>query len=478
MKLEELKKYKEKKIAILWFWKEGKSSLGFLLKLWLKNITVLDKWPLSWILSPSQEKEAAKINFIIWKKYLDNLDDFSIIFKSPWISPYNDKISQYKEKLTSQTQIFFDNYEWKIIWITWTKWKSTTATLTHETLKKIWYNTKLVWNIWNPVLDEVDIINNEVHDFIVYELSSYMLEWLKLSPFIWVINNIYDCHLDWHLWRKNYQNAKYSIISNSENKLINFELKSNPSLNSLPLKKEWGCKIKYFWENWNYFYKKWLFYKNEQVILKDENIALQWEHNRKNITVILGILDIIDHNNFNKNIKILKKVLSNFTWLPHRIQNLWDYDWITFIDDAIATTPESTIAALKTYEQNIWTILLWWQDSWFEFWKLRETLEKYNIQNIVLFPDTWEKIFWDLSKYDYEAVFNLEWNYSPKILKTKSMTSAINFAFKNTEKWKICILSNAAPSFSLWSWYIEKWIQFQNEIKKQYSKILSRYFLS
>jgi len=449
MKLEELKQYKDKKIAILGYWKEGKSSLDFLLKLWLKNITILDK-------NEDLEKKEG-ITYQLGEKYLDKLSDFDIIFKSPWISPYNPEIAPYKEKLITQAQIFFDNYKWKIIWITWTKWKSTTSTLAYETLKKIWYNTKIVWNIWNPVLEEVDILNNESHDFIIYELSSYMLEWLKANLFIWIINNIYNCHLDWHEWRPNYEKAKFWVISHSEHKLVNYELKK-------PTKDI--KNILYFWENWDYYFKNWLFYKKEQVVLKDEKIALQWEHNRKNITAIIWILDIIDTENLEKNIESLKSVLAIFTWLPHRIQNIWTYDWITFIDDAIATTPESTIAAIKTYEHNIWTILLWWEDSWFNFTELKNILEKYNILNIVLFPDTWEKIFWDLNKYNYETIFNLEWKYSPKILKTKSMKSAIDFAYKNTPKWKICILSNAAPSYSLWSWYIEKWLQFQDEVKK------------
>jgi UDP-N-acetylmuramoylalanine--D-glutamate ligase len=449
MKIEKLKQYKDKKIAILGYWKEGKSSLDFLLKLWLKNITILDK--------NEQVEKKEGIFYELWEQYLENISTYDLIFKSPWISPYNPLLAVCKDKLITQAQIFFDNYEWKIIWITWTKWKSTTSTLAYETLKKIWYNTKIVWNIWNPVLEEVDILNNENYDFIIYELSSYMLEWLSLNLFIWIVNNIYNCHLDWHEWRPNYEKAKFWVISHSEYKLVNYELKNST--------KDIG-NVLYFWENWDYYFQNWLFYKKEQVVLKDKKIALQWEHNRKNITAIIWILDIIDTENLEKNIESLKSVLAIFTWLPHRIQNIWIYDWITFIDDAIATTPESTIAAIKTYEHNIWTILLWWEDSWFNFTELKNILEKYNILNIVLFPDTWEKIFWDLNKYDYETIFNLEWKYSPKILKTKSMNSAIDFAYKNTPKWKICILSNAAPSYSLWSWYIEKWLQFQDEVKK------------
>jgi len=447
MKIDKLKEYRNKKIAILWFWKEGKSTLNFLQKLWFTNIFILDK-------NQNIEK-VNKIHYTLWKKYLDNIWDFFLIFKTPWFSPYNKELLDYKNKIISQIQIFFNNYRWKVIWITWTKWKSTTSTLAYETLKKIWYNTKLVWNIWTPVLDEINILENESHDFIIYELSSYMLEWININPYIGVINNLYDCHLDWHNWRENYHKAKLWVIKNSTYKLVNYELKNYIQNDS----------IKFFWENWDYSYKNKMFYKSDQSILVDENILLKWEHNRKNISVIIWILDIIKSEKLVENIKMLKSILSSFWWLEHRLEDIWIYKWITFIDDAIATTPESTIAALKTYKNDIWTIFLWWEDSGFSFIELRNILQKYNILNIVLFPDTWEKIFWDLSMHNYDTEFILEWEYRPKIFKTRSMKNAVKFAYKNTPKWKICILSNAAPSFSLWSWYIEKWEQFKNEVK-------------
>jgi UDP-N-acetylmuramoylalanine--D-glutamate ligase len=207
---------KFEKIAILGFWLEGKSSLKFLIKSWvnLENITILD-WD-------EDLKILEKANKVLWKKYLDNLWDFDLIFKSPWISPYNEKIINFREKLISNAEIFFDNYKWKIIWITATKWKSTTSTLLYKTLEKAWYKVKLVWNIWNPIFDEIDIFSWESYDFIVYELSSYMLETLKPKLFVWILWNIYPCHIDWHNESMDvYAKAKTNLLENSENIIIN-----------------------------------------------------------------------------------------------------------------------------------------------------------------------------------------------------------------------------------------------------------------
>jgi len=402
-------KLKNKKIAILWFWKEGNSSLEFLLKIWInpEQITILDK--ITHPLIPSLKSKGREVKIISWENYLDNLDDFDLIFKSPWISPYNPKISPYKKKLISNAEIFFNNYQWRVIWITWTKGKSTISTLTYKILESYWYNVKLVWNIWKPVLDEIDILLWEDYDYIIYELSSYMLE--KFSPelFIWVLNNIFPDHLDWHDNFENYKKAKENILKNALNQI-----------------------------DWRILNKKTKF-----------KTKLEWEHNKKNIAVVEEICKIIWIKDFSR----FENTLKEFNWLAHRLENIWTFSWITFIDDAISTTPESTIEAIKTYNIKIWTIFLWWTNRWYKFDELVEYLEKYNIKNIVLFPDSWDKI---------KLLLNNNFN----ILETSSMEKAISFAYKNTNIWKICLLSTASPSYSLWKNFEEKWNIFKEEIIK------------
>lgn len=441
MKITDLQ---NKKIAILGFWKEGKSSLNFLLKNWIlkENISILDKWEIT---------ENNWVKFVSWENYADNLWDFDIIIKSPWLSPYDEKLAPYRDKFTSQTQMFFDNYIWKVIWITGSKGKSTTSTLVYELLKKAWYKVKLVWNIWTPVLDEVDVLSGETYDFIVYELSSYMLEVLQPKLFIGILNNVYDVHLDWHHWRENYTKAKFNLFYNCENKLVNYELSGRFQIDN-PV---------YFWTDWKYNFKWNKFFVQEKEVFDDDWIVLLGEHNKKNICSIIWICDIlwIDFN-------LLKDLLKTFAWLSHRIEDIWTYKWITFIDDAMATTPESTIAAIKTFWKKIWTLFLWGQDSGFTFTELRKLIDQAKIENIVLFPDTWIKIYPELEINEEEKEIELNWI---KFFKTKSMKEAVKFAYKNTSVGKICLMSNAAPSMSVWKNYLDKAEQFKTAVEK-YSK--------
>jgi len=137
MKINNLNTFKNKKIVILGYWLEGKSTLSFLMKLWITDITILDKKDIT--------EKNIYINYITWESYLENLDQFDLIIKAPWISPYTNNLLKYSEKITTQTEIFTNLYNWKIIWITGTKWKSTISTLLYLTLQNAWYKVKLVW---------------------------------------------------------------------------------------------------------------------------------------------------------------------------------------------------------------------------------------------------------------------------------------------------------------------------------------------
>ncbi len=424
-----------KKIAILWFGREGKSTLSFLQKIWCKDITILDKYPV--------DCKCEKVRSITWDNYLDNLDQYDYIIKSPWISPYVNWLIKYRDKLITQTEIFFRNYSWKVIWVTWTKGKSTTATLIYEVLKDIWYDVKLVWNIWKPVLDEIDIFSTKTYDFVVFEMSSYMLDSFSPNLFAWILINLYKEHLDWHDGFENYKDAKLNILKNAKYKFINNDLKDLVT----------GTGIYFFWKNWNYIYKNWSFFIDWIEVLKNTDSKLVWEHFLINTASILWLIDLfwkIDWKNYIKN---LQNVLRNFSPLPHRLQNIWTFNWITFIDDAISTTPESTIEAIKTYINDVETIFLWWTDRWYDFENLVEIIKNTWIKNIVLFPDTWNKI-------------KLLLNNSFNILETKSMKDAVEFAYKYTSNWKVCLLSTASPSYSNWKNYEEKWDEFKKYIEE------------
>ena len=449
----------ENKIAILWFWKEGQSSLKFLLKQRREDITVLDDdiWKES--IFKEFQKHHSKLKWVFWWPYLDTLWEYDIIIKTPGISPFWEKLRAYKHKFISQTQIFFEKYIGKVIWITGTKGKSTISTLLFMSMKDLWYSVKLVGNIGNPVLDEVDILSWESYDYIIYELSSYMLQDFNPKLDIWILNNIYPCHLDWHYDSFNiYKEAKLNILKDARIKIVNAELATDREVQELSWERY------YFWDKWNvYIESDWVNIDWKKIIW-EQDMLLKWVHNYYNIAAVLQALLCVWKNQ-ESIVNSFQKTLKNFHGLPHRLQSIWVYEGIEFIDDAIATTPESTIAAIAALDGKLQTLFLWGQDSGFVFQNLRKKIISSSIETIVAFPDTSETIFPEIRYRSYDVPFEMmiEWK-NILFLKTRSMKIAVWFSFRNSLPGKIALLSSAAPSFSLWKNYVAKAEDFIKEV--------------
>ena len=51
---------------------------------------------------------------ISWENYLKNIEKYDLILKSPWFSIYQNNLEHLKDKILTQTGIFFKYYTWKI----------------------------------------------------------------------------------------------------------------------------------------------------------------------------------------------------------------------------------------------------------------------------------------------------------------------------------------------------------------------------
>lgn len=76
--------------------------------------------------------------------------------------------------------------------------------------------------------------------------------------------------------------------------------------------------------------------------MNEEELPLIGIHNQKNLLVAFaaGSLCGLRPN-------IQRHLLAQFESLPHRLERVGTFRGITFYDDAISTTPESTIAGIE-----------------------------------------------------------------------------------------------------------------------------------
>jgi UDP-N-acetylmuramoylalanine--D-glutamate ligase len=151
---------------------------------------------------------------------------------------------------------------------------------------------------------------------------------------------------------------------------------------------------------------------------------------------------------------VLHETIKHFQPIHHRLQKVGTFKGITFYDDAISTTPDSTIAALDALGDQVETIFLGGLDRGYDFLPLVKKIKKSQIKNIVFFPESGEKIAKMLGEKDYAT------------LSTSSMEEAVRFTYTTTSSGKICLLSTASPSYTVWKNFEEKGDLFQEWVKK------------
>ena len=410
MKIEELK---NKKVLILGIGREGLDTLKYLKEVFPKKIFAIADQKEE--LNSKTKKAIEGMDVFLGKDYLKNVKDFDVIIKSPGIPFF-----KYKDKLTSQTELFFDNCPGKIIGVTGTKGKSTVASLIHSILK----GSYLVGNIETPSLSFLSKAKKD--DIFVYELSSHQLMNLKKSPHIAVFLNIYPEHLDYYKNFEEYFSAKKNIYKyQSESDYLIF----NPEIEPRTKAKKIKIDVNDFAQ----------FLKNNQHFLEITHID--------NLIAVLNVAKL-----FNVPEKDIIKSLNKYKRLPHRLEFVGEFKGIRFYDDSIATIPEAVVYALDSLGDDVETIILGGLDRGIKYDKLVKRIKKSNIKTIIAFPDSGEKIVR---------------NIRSRIYKVDNMKDAVDLAYKHTSKGKICLMSPASPSFNLFKDYKERGDLFKKYINEK-----------
>ncbi|MCB9030444.1 MAG: UDP-N-acetylmuramoyl-L-alanine--D-glutamate ligase, partial [Deltaproteobacteria bacterium] len=208
-----------KKIIIVGYGAEGRSTLKFLEQHKVQSkITVADK---------NIIEELKNVEIISGADYLNNLDSYDLIIKSPGVVFSNELIKKHSPKLTSQVDLFLRFAPGLKIGITGTKGKSTTSTLLYEMLKADGKKTMLIGNIGTPCFDMFSETTPE--HLVVMELSSHQTQTLKHSPDIAVLLNVFPEHLDYYESFEDYERAKRNIFAyiKDKNNIFDFSLTSN-----------------------------------------------------------------------------------------------------------------------------------------------------------------------------------------------------------------------------------------------------------
>ncbi len=307
---------------------------------------ILDKWDIAWEEGHHSEEKVL------------NADE---IVKSPGVPLTAPLISKAMAKgipVISEIELAGRYTDAKMVCITGSNGKTTTTLLTYHIFKEAGLNVGLAGNVGKSLAMQVA---TEHHDVYVIELSSFQLDNMyDFKANIAVMLNITPDHLDRYDHKmENYVAAKFRIMQNqsSEDAFIYWEddpvisaqlksMKSEARMYPFSARDDKSCTA---------YLSDGMMHINvdgDEWEMACSELSLKGLHNVYNsmaATISASLMDIKKEN--------IRKALSNFEAVEHRLEYVRTVNGVRYINDSKATNVNSTWYALESMTDPVVLIL-------------------------------------------------------------------------------------------------------------------------
>jgi UDP-N-acetylmuramoylalanine--D-glutamate ligase len=387
------------------------------------------------------------------ESYLREADTFDTIVRSPGV-PLREIQSHCgaTTHITSAANIFFAECPGTTIGITGTKGKSTTASLIAHILRLQHEDVRLVGNIGAPMLDYLADASAET--YFVLELSSYQLEDLRTSPAVAVMLNIVPEHLDYHGSFENYCAAKLNIARHQTPNNICIINDNFPCVTSLAeacasqritFREAPDCEALVSVVNGS------VVLRGKDEILPVSDIPLLGPGNLQNVLAASTCCAALGVSS-----DLIRRGITTFQSLEHRLEFVAERRGVRFYNDSLSTIPEALAHALVALGDDVETVIAGGYDRGVSMDPVGPALAASKVKTLILLPTTGEKIF--------EAAVRAAPHKEYQRIDAHSMQEAVEAAYKHTSPGKICVMSPAASSFSLFRDYRERGEAFKEAV--------------
>ena len=388
---------------------------------------------------------------------IDKISSADLVIKSPGIpchAPIIGVLARYGMPIMGEIEFASQYVPGKVIAITGTNGKSTTAYLTYYLLKEQGANVALVGNIGYSLARS---LVEEVCDYYVVELSSFQLEDItSFRPHIACLLNISHDHLNrYHHDMALYSQAKFNIIKNltqteyfiynHDDPWIRHYLQDHtPVGQCLPISmaeetlsrgsivEDQGQSYRIHWLGQSFCIKKCL-------------IPIPGLHNHYNALVAITAALLAGVQS-----KVIEQALPKFQGLPHRIESCGAIHGVACYNDSKATNVDATRVSLSSFEQPIvW--IAGGQDKGNDYSQLY-AIVKEKVKAMVFLGRDNAKMM---------AFFS---SLAIPMEETDNMRSALEHALRFACKGDIILLSPACASFDLFDNFEDRGEQFKRAI--------------
>ena len=395
-----------------------------------------------------KELKELGINLIITDKPEELLDDsFAYVVKNPGIKVDHKvclKANELNIPVINELEVAYHYLpkNTKIIAITGSNGKTTTTTLTYEILKSANLPVHLGGNIGYPMCSLLDELKQ--NEIIVIELSAQQLhDFYDFKTDIGILTNLTPVHLDHFKTYENYKRCKKKIFNHHTN--LDLAILNGGNKDVVDLTSDIASKKVYFSssKDCDIYIKNNAIYYNEEIIKLDD-IRLKGNHNYENI-----MCAVIVAKQFNVSNEIIKKVLTTFGGVEHRLEYVRTLNTREFYNDSKATNVVSTNIALDSFNKPTY-LLLGGLDRGHSFDELLPHMK--NVKAVVCYGETKDRILDFCNKNNIECY------------KKDNLEESIKKAYELSIDNSVILLSPACASWDQYAKFEDRGDEFKKVV--------------
>lgn len=407
----------------------GLGSVKYAISQGVRELVVTDAKSAD-ILRPTLDKinlipnKSIPIRYVFGEQNNQDYANVDIIIKNPGVpnnSPYLEIARQAGVEITTDIELFFEHIDSlsekpKVIGITGTRGKSTTTALIHHILKNFYGDKKVLLggNIRRSILGLLSTIDKD--SYVVLELSSFQLDYIRRSPHIGVFTSFFPDHLDrydsiddYFLSKTNivnFQNPNdFAVLNIDNDRIKNLSHTLNSKVITYSLNDS----------NADLYIEQDYIIKSGQKFMLKTDIAIHGEHNQYNVMAAIAVTHALGVPSDN----IVNSVRS-FGGVNGRQQSLGFINGVEIINDTTSTMPVALSVALDTFKDQPYVLICGGENKGLDYSELASHIYP-TLKAIVLLPGSASKLIRNfMDKVDIYDVSTL----SEAVDKALSITSS------------------------------------------------------
>ena len=371
----------------------------------------------------------------------EKIEKTELIVISPGIPEKAAVVQHFRlrnKRIISEIEFAFIFYSGKIVAITGSNGKTTTASLTYQILKESNLRVGLGGNIGYSFARL--LANNLEYDWVVLELSSFQLEGLRdFQADISALINITPDHLDRYDYDFNkYAKAKWILPLHTKSEGLVILNHDDKTTQDFAIEYPVDANI------------VWLSANDPDVLVSTETnkrfeINLFGSHNYFNAAVAKNIAEKIGLS-----FEQIQTGLSSFNSIEHRLETVIKFNGVLVVNDSKATNLDASEVALKAFDKPI----IWiagGTDKGNDYQVIKDIVAS-KVKSLICLCVDGKKLV-DAFEGSVENLFS-----------TQSMKEAIDFAMNVSERGDIILLSPACASFDLFNNYEHRGKEFKKAV--------------